>query len=968
MANTKRNRKVHAAGILLSLCALGGIAAAAPNVLFAPEAVITASASYVVDGCSLNYENGTVTLEQYTGTATSLTLPYHPNYPNATYIIGASAFKNNTTLTSVTIPAKYKTINNRAFYGCTKLTSLTLNEGLETISSYSFYNTGITSLTLPKSLKVIYSYGFMNCSKLTSVSWNGTVNSYTSGDEFALTGIYASAFKNCTSLTTFPTLPYTVTYLGEEVFYNDTKLTSIDLDYVKQSYVPKNICFNCTALRTVYLPQAALKINYHAFSGAGSANSNTDHNVNIYHRSQAVAINTSNGEVKSRVECLNESGNPTYWGAAFEGAKKLTFHGWANSAMDYGYNSVYNTYAGCDSIYKLADGSSSGISSSYAYSYSNDSNKITKCFWSRSTDSPSAGWYILSKVPYALPGKINTNDVELYSAREGQLKITSIVCKNAAGTTLAANKPFSHDTAYYYEVKIQPEAHYNINLENLKYAIANGNLITVGEPDKAGVATKAYTYRDLVGISLSSASSKPVITLRCYTDLSDYQDASSDYPYGSIWSGSNSNTRPKNLYGNDTHTLYYLRKPNAYLNDTYASSGEPRVELNLEPVEDDVSKGNLFDQQKYWNAGAGNVYYALREKGSTASLNFRRTWTLEGLIPEKTYEVHFSSSSSASDEFYVYEFKAPPVLSFTSASLALNDSLNLNYKMKMTDSFKKTGAYAIFKVQTPSGAVTQNVGIPNPVDGTYIFPVKLAAKQLNDNVTLSGYSASGLQSNWVLTKKSSFVYIPERTYTYTAMKYLNAIISGNYSANDKALAQATKDYGIMAQSYFNYNVSAISNADQSTALENIGGLDATDFEPFAQITSGNKPTGFKNYGCSFVCESESILHVNFNLTNANYAIENYTCQYKKPGTNTWVTIHPTETATNKYTYDITGLKAKDLDTVHDFRVSAGGKTYYFSISAMNYFYLQRNSTDEKMLNLGKAILLYNQAANDAFES
>ena len=201
------------------------------------------------------------------------------------------------------------------------------------------------------------------------------------------------------------------------------------------------------------------------------------------------------------------------------------------------------------------------------------------------------------------------------------------------------------------------------------------------------------------------------------------------------------------------------------------------------------------------------------------------------------------------------------------------------------------------------------------------------------------------------------------------MKYLNTIINGSsYTATEKALAQTTKDYGIMAQSYFNYNIDAISNADQSTALENISGLDATDFEQFIPSTSGTKPTGFKSYGCSFVCESESILHVNFNLTNANYAIGDYTCQYKKPGTNTWVTIHPTETGTNKYTYDITGLKAKDLDTVQNFRVTAGGKTYNFSLSAMTYFYSQRNSTDEKMLNLGKTILLYNQAANDAFES
>lgn len=976
MANTKRNRKVHAAGILLSLCALGGVAAAAPNVLFAPEAVITASA-YEKDGCSLVVDTnaGTVTLEQYTGSATSLTLPYHPNYPSYKYIVGASAFEGNTTLTSVTIPNKYKTINTKAFYGLTKMTSLTLNEGLETIGSSAFWHTGIQTLTLPKSIKTIYSYAFQSNMALTSVSWKGDVSSYTSGDEFALTEIYQGAFRNCTSLKDFPTLPYTVTYLGEGVFYNDTSLISVDLDYVNQNYVPKNTCYNCTALRTVYLPQKALQINYHAFYGAGSANANSDKNVNIYHRSSVAAINTNNGAVKSRVVCLNESGNATNWGAAFEKATKITFRAYPNSALDYGYHSTSYQYAGKTSIKKLADGSANNTNTAFVYY-----DGTTKSYWD---DSYTGKYWFLSKVPYPLPGKIyHASDVVLDSRRSETLKITSTVCKDArTGNTLADGKPFQQGTSYYYEVTFQPinftsdtgtTYKGNINLENLKQAISGGYLKVTAEPDKAGVATNSEDaiYYSLVRMSLGSASSKPTITLRCYVDFSEYKDGNDDKPYYDSYSDSNSGSEPKDLYGNKTHTIWYLKAPTPYMDQTYASNGQPRMRLNLEPIagSGNEDKGNIFDQRKYWNAGAANVWYAYREKGSSASLNYQKVWTLNGLEPEKTYNVYFSSSSNASGNFYTYEFKAPPVLNLKGASLSLEDSLNLIYKARLTDSFKKTGAYTQFKVQTPTGVVNKYATISDPEDGVYSFPVKLAAKQLNDNVTFSGYTASNLPSNWVLTKNSAYTYIPERTFTYTAMKYLNSVIKNNSNEKIRALAQATKDYGILAQTNFGYNVSAISNEDQNTALENISGIDATDFEQFAPVTSGSKPTGFKSYSISFACESESLLHIRFNLQNSSYSIENYTCQYKKSGSNNWITINPVETAANQYTFDLAGIKAKDLDRVYDFRVISGGKTYNFSISAMTYFWSQRNTTNEKMLNLSKAIFLYNQAANDAFES
>ena len=166
MANTKRNRKVHAAGILLSLCALGSIAAAAPKAIFSPDAVITASASFDIGDFSVveDTTNHTVTVLSYHGSGGAITLPLHTGlYKPAngyTYIIGEGAFKDNNNITSVTIPSAYTEIETEGFYNCSKLTKVTLNEGLKKIGTRAFRGTKLTDFKIPKSLEEIGTVAF----------------------------------------------------------------------------------------------------------------------------------------------------------------------------------------------------------------------------------------------------------------------------------------------------------------------------------------------------------------------------------------------------------------------------------------------------------------------------------------------------------------------------------------------------------------------------------------------------------------------------------------------------------------------------------------------------------------------------------------------------------------------------------------------------------------------------------------
>ena len=77
------------------------------------------------------------------------------------------------------------------------MTSVTLNEGLTYIGESAFRNDiSLTEITIPLTVTEIDSYAFAGCSALTSASIGGTIN------DFAETTIGYEAFAGCKSLTT----------------------------------------------------------------------------------------------------------------------------------------------------------------------------------------------------------------------------------------------------------------------------------------------------------------------------------------------------------------------------------------------------------------------------------------------------------------------------------------------------------------------------------------------------------------------------------------------------------------------------------------------------------------------------------------------------------------------------------------------------------------------------------------------
>ncbi len=116
------------------------------------------------------------------------------------------------------IPDYVTTIGAYAFYNCVSLTSIEIPASVKSIGSYAFHNCrSLTSIEIPNSVIYILNDAFSDCTSLTSMEISDSV-----------TEIRAYAFWGCTSLTSIE-IPNSVTTIGDFAFYGCEGLTSIEL-------------------------------------------------------------------------------------------------------------------------------------------------------------------------------------------------------------------------------------------------------------------------------------------------------------------------------------------------------------------------------------------------------------------------------------------------------------------------------------------------------------------------------------------------------------------------------------------------------------------------------------------------------------------------------------------------------------------------------------------------------------------
>ena len=202
--------------------------------------------------------------------------------------IGDSAFRDCTSLESVTIPDSVTSIGEGAFIDCS-LTNITIPDSVTEIRTHTFTRCPLTSVTIPDSVTSIETWAFCQCKSLTSITISGNCS---------VTSIEEKAFDECTSLKDtyvnitdlaayaisnnthrFPgnkhllvngteitelVIPDSVTSIGEYAFSNCTSLTSVTIGNGVTSIGYKAFYW-CYSLTSITIPDSVISIGGSAF-------------------------------------------------------------------------------------------------------------------------------------------------------------------------------------------------------------------------------------------------------------------------------------------------------------------------------------------------------------------------------------------------------------------------------------------------------------------------------------------------------------------------------------------------------------------------------------------------------------------------------------------------------------------------------------------------------------------------------
>ena len=255
--------------------------------------------------------------------------------PNSVTSIGYRAFANCEILASVTIPNSVTSIGNRAFAYCaiksvtipngvTKigddtfreceyLESVTIPNSVTSIGSHAFDSSSIESVEIGNSVTTIGSYAFNDCESLKSITIPESVTSIGShafdncislGSVIignSVTSIGSYAFNGCINLDPL-IIPNSVTSIGEHAFYECTCFDSVEIPNSVTSIGPSAFS-GCSSLKSVEVGNSVTNIGDNAFANCEeltsiTLNSNPKIGTNVFNNTPAtVTMNLTASDI-----------------------------------------------------------------------------------------------------------------------------------------------------------------------------------------------------------------------------------------------------------------------------------------------------------------------------------------------------------------------------------------------------------------------------------------------------------------------------------------------------------------------------------------------------------------------------------------------------------------------------------------------------------------------------------------------
>lgn len=180
-------------------------------------AMVLPSAALAASDYTYTSSGGGVTITKYKGSDSYLDIPSQLGGKPVTKI-GDWAFRDCTTLRSVTVPQGVTRIERNAFWQCSNLENIDLPSSLTYISFNAFsWCISLESVTIPDSVGTLGRYAFSGCSALQSIHLPD-----------GLKDMHGGIFSGCSALS-YIEIPNGVRTICEDTFANCSSLRTVVL-------------------------------------------------------------------------------------------------------------------------------------------------------------------------------------------------------------------------------------------------------------------------------------------------------------------------------------------------------------------------------------------------------------------------------------------------------------------------------------------------------------------------------------------------------------------------------------------------------------------------------------------------------------------------------------------------------------------------------------------------------------------
>lgn len=271
------------------------------------------------------------------------------------------------------------------------------------------------------------------------------------------------------------------------------------------------------------------------------------------------------------------------------------------------------------------------------------------------------------------------------------------------------------------------------------------------------------------------------------------------------------------------------------------------------------------------------------------------------------------------------EIEAPDVAKW---NLILGDDIGANFYIQIHDELVNQTVVNI-TVGEETASFNASDAQKNS-DGAYIFPIHVAAAQMNDTITVD------------------IVYGDQTvSQIYTIRQYAEYILEGDYDEVTKQLVRDMLNYGALAQTYFGYNAENLANA----GIEGAGQKHLPE-KAETEVSTSGYVEGISFYGGSLVFRSKTAVRFYFNVTCDASAY-------------TFVVNGVTKTAVEKdglWYVEISDISPQDLDKSIELSVTAGDQTITVVYGPMNYMIRMNQKGSDALKALLQAMYNYHLSA------